>query len=351
VPQAHAIQVQTLQNELESLRAQLANLKGKSSQLASHAQHVQGSGSREGPPRSFYGLPHDAMVGEYVLSTPRNSSLTLKFATSFCPSYVAAQEASVAPRVFATRQVIQTHGLAFGSSPIIMARGARAVMPQSFRPLNMEEECTLLARGEETTTPQAVRASNSRVPGIHVHQENTQFSTDQLMECQLQMHEVAQKLVSTPLFSFQDLKLRTKDIIAILEDTLNITSGPLPIPNPHATEVPSNTLERHSIGSRVADGVCNPVASSSMVKLVGFPTSDSTFTYQKGVLNTSLVDLSLSKGVVNSHSLHKVSHSFPKVMPSERTSIATGVAIVNNTGSAIQVGGHTPRVVLLDISA
>ncbi len=31
VLQAHAIQVQTLQNELESLRAQLANLKGKSS--------------------------------------------------------------------------------------------------------------------------------------------------------------------------------------------------------------------------------------------------------------------------------------------------------------------------------
>jgi hypothetical protein len=43
------------------------------------------------------------------------------------------------------------------------------------------------------------------------------------------MHEVAQKLVSTPLFSFQDLKLNTKDIIAILEDTLNTTSGPLPI--------------------------------------------------------------------------------------------------------------------------
>jgi hypothetical protein len=31
VLQAHAIQVQTLQNELESLRAQLANVKGKSS--------------------------------------------------------------------------------------------------------------------------------------------------------------------------------------------------------------------------------------------------------------------------------------------------------------------------------
>ncbi len=181
--QAHAIQVQTLQNELESLRAQLDNLKGKSSQPASHAQPVQDSRSREGPPKSFYGLPHDAMVGEYVISTPHNSSLTPEFATSFCPSYVVAQKANVAPKVFATRQVIQTDELASGSSPITRARGARAVMPQYFCPLNMEEERTLLARGEESTTPQAVRASNSRVPGIHVHQENTQFSNDQLIEC------------------------------------------------------------------------------------------------------------------------------------------------------------------------
>jgi len=63
--------------------------------------------------------------------------------------------------------------------------------------------------------------------------------------------------VSTPLFSFQDLKLSTKDIIAILEDTLNTTSGPLPILDPHATEVPSNILERHSIGSRVVDVIRN----------------------------------------------------------------------------------------------
>jgi hypothetical protein len=143
----------------------------------------------------------------------------------------------------------------------------------------MEEERTLLARGEETSTPQAIRASNSRVPGIHVHQENTQLSTDQLMECQLQMHEVAQKLVNTPLFSFQDLKLSNKDIITILKNTLNTTSGPLPIPDPHATEVPSNNLEKHLIGSRVVDGVRSLVTSSSMAKLVGFPTSDSTFTY------------------------------------------------------------------------
>jgi hypothetical protein len=67
VLQAHAIQVQTLQNELESLRAQLANLKGKSSQLTNHALLIQGLGSHEGPPRSFYGLSQDAMVAEYVL--------------------------------------------------------------------------------------------------------------------------------------------------------------------------------------------------------------------------------------------------------------------------------------------
>ncbi len=63
------------------------------------------------------------------------------------------------------------------------------------------------------------------------------------------------------------------------------------------------------------------------------------------------MDLLLSKGVVDSHSLHKVSHSFPKVVPSERISITTGVAIVDNTGLAIQVEGHTPRVVLLDTGA
>jgi len=171
------------------------------------------------------------------------------------------------------------------------------------------------------------------------------------MECQFQMHEMAQKFVNTPLFSFQDLKLNTRDIITILEDTLNTTSSLLPILEPHATEVPSNTLERHSISSRVVDDVRNLVTTSSMAKLVGFPTSDSTFTYQKGVQNNSLVDLLLSKGVVDSHSLHKVSHSFPKVVPNERTSIATGVAIIDNTGPVIQMGGHTPRVVFLNTCA
>ncbi len=81
----------------------------------------------------------------------------------------------------------------------------------------------MLVKGEETTTPQATRESNSRVLGIYVYHENTQFPIDQIMECQLQMCELVQKLVSTPLFSFQDLKLSTRDIIAILKDTLNAT--------------------------------------------------------------------------------------------------------------------------------
>ncbi len=95
------------------------------------------------------------------------------------------------------------------------------------------------------------------------------------------MREVAQKLVSTPLFSFQDLKLNIRDIIAILKDNLNTTSGPLTILDPHAIGVPSNTLERHSIGSRVVDGVRNLVINSNMAKLVGSPTSDSTFTIKR----------------------------------------------------------------------
>jgi hypothetical protein len=171
------------------------------------------------------------------------------------------------------------------------------------------------------------------------------------MECQLQMHEMAQKLVSTPLFCFQDLKLSTKDIIEVLKDTLNTTLGPLPILDSHIIRLSSNTLKRHLIGSPITDSVRDLVISSSMAKLVGSPTSDSTFTYQKGVKNTSLVDLLLSKGIVDSHSLHKVSHSFPKVVLNERTSIATRVAIVDNTKSAIQVEGHTPRVVLLNTGA
>jgi hypothetical protein len=63
------------------------------------------------------------------------------------------------------------------------------------------------------------------------------------------------------------------------------------------------------------------------------------------------VDLLFSEGIVDSHSLHKVSHSFPKVVASDRTSIATRVAIIENTELVIQVGGHTPKVVLLDIGA
>jgi len=171
------------------------------------------------------------------------------------------------------------------------------------------------------------------------------------MECQLQMCEVAQKLVNTPLFSFQDLKLNTMDIIAILKDTLNTILGPLPMPNPHVIRFPSNTLERHSIGSRVRNGVRNLVTNSNMVKLVGSLAFNSTFTYQKGVNNTSLVNLLLNKGVVDNHSLHKDSHSFSKVVPSEKTSITIEVAIVYKTELAIQVGGHTPRVVLLDTGA
>jgi hypothetical protein len=63
------------------------------------------------------------------------------------------------------------------------------------------------------------------------------------------------------------------------------------------------------------------------------------------------VDLLFSKGVVDNHSLHKVFHSFPKVVPSERTSIATKVAIIDNTELTIHMGGHTPKVILLNTGA
>jgi hypothetical protein len=62
------------------------------------------------------------MVGEYVLFSAHNSSLTPEFATFFCPSYFTIQEANVAPRVSTTKQVIQIDGLASGSSPITRAK-------------------------------------------------------------------------------------------------------------------------------------------------------------------------------------------------------------------------------------
>ncbi len=165
------------------------------------------------------------------------------------------------------------------------------------------------------------------------------------------MHEMVQKLMNTSFFNFQDLKLSNMNIITVLKDNLNTTSCPLLILDPHVTRVPSNTLERHSISSRVVDGVRNLVISSNMAKPVGSRTFDSTFIYQKGAKNTSFVDLLLIKGVMDNHSFHKVSCSFPKVVPNERTSIATGIAIIDNIELAIQVGRYTPKVVLLETNA
>ncbi len=112
--------------------------------------------------------------------------------------------------------------------------------------------------------------------------------------------------MTTLLFNFQDLKLSTRDIIIVLKDTLNITSGSLPISDPHAIRVPSNTLERHSINSRVIDGIRNLVTNSSMGKLA-FLRLILHSHIKKELRITSLVDLILNKGIVDSHSLHKVS--------------------------------------------
>jgi hypothetical protein len=47
------------------------------------------------------------MVGEYVLSNAHNSNLKPDFATSFCLSYFATQEATVAPEVFVENNIIR----------------------------------------------------------------------------------------------------------------------------------------------------------------------------------------------------------------------------------------------------
>ncbi len=63
------------------------------------------------------------MAREYVFSSAHNCSLTTFFCY-FTTSDVVAQEANVAPKVSTTRQVIQTDGLASGSSRITRVRGA-----------------------------------------------------------------------------------------------------------------------------------------------------------------------------------------------------------------------------------
>ncbi len=54
----------------------------------------------------------------------------------------------MAPRISATRHVIQIDELAFSLNPITRARGVRIVMSQSFRPLNTKEKHNLLVREE-----------------------------------------------------------------------------------------------------------------------------------------------------------------------------------------------------------
>jgi hypothetical protein len=46
------------------------------------------------------------MVGEYFFFNAHNFGFTPKFVTYFCLSYFVAQEANVATKVSATRQVI-----------------------------------------------------------------------------------------------------------------------------------------------------------------------------------------------------------------------------------------------------
>jgi hypothetical protein len=158
-------------------------------------------------------------------------------------------------------------------------------MTQSFCLLNMEKNCTLLARGEETTTPLGHQILVSQ-EYMYIKKSHN-FPLISLWSANFnQLHEMTQKFVSTPLFNFQDLKLSTMNIILILKDTLNTTLGPLLISDPHATKVPSKTLERHSIGSRVAYGIYNLVISFTMAKLVSSPTSD-LHSHMKSELRTS----------------------------------------------------------------
>ncbi len=150
---AHATQVQTLQNEFKSLKAQLANLKGKSSHqlIMPNLYKVQ---DRE---RVFLGrsmashmmpwLRSMLFLVHTILVSHQNLPFIFALLTLRHKTLMWHQE------FFSTRQEIQIDGLASSSSQITKAKGARAVMPQSFHPLKMEERKHLVGEGEEISTP------------------------------------------------------------------------------------------------------------------------------------------------------------------------------------------------------
>jgi hypothetical protein len=86
--QAQTVQVQTLQNELETLHAQLASLKGKNAQSVQHVSPYHSDSRVQEAPRSFYGLPRDALVGECVKAPAPQPGLNAEFAPLTLPSTV-----------------------------------------------------------------------------------------------------------------------------------------------------------------------------------------------------------------------------------------------------------------------
>jgi hypothetical protein len=292
-----------MQTEIEALRAQLASLTSKEAQAAQPLQATQVPSTMDKLPRTFYGLPRDAMVGECLKVAVTQPGLAAEFSSSFCPSYFAFQQASVAPRVATTRRVVQTDGLASGTGHVTRSRGAHAVIPKSFMPLTPAQESTFLARGEDmTSTAQqgADTTTNSRIFGIPTDQEEAQQAPEVVSQWQVLLSGVTHKLLTAPFFSFQDLQMNAQDVIQLLDgDTC--------------------------------------VSSSAVI--------------EKGKEHQSVIDMLMGSKVVDSHSLHMVAHTSPKVPPKERLVVTTGVAIADNSTAAIKVEGHIPNVVLLDTGA
>jgi len=96
-----------------------------------------------------------------IIVSHQNLPLLFSFPTS-------CHKRLMAPRVSIIRQVIQIDGLAYGSCPIIRARGVQTIVPQSFRPPNTEEEhCrnpTLAKCEDETHTPKVGDLGSSKTP-------------------------------------------------------------------------------------------------------------------------------------------------------------------------------------------
>jgi hypothetical protein len=136
----------------------------------------------------------------------------------------------------------------------------------------------------------------------------------------------------------------------MLEKHMNPPSGPQLTSVSHASEVVTSPLHGYSCTSQSLLDCSLETASFGVPKAKDSSSSEEEL-LENRPRNVSLVELLLSKKVVDLCALNKIGENLPKVLPSERLSVEKSVALVNNSNGVIHVAGFRPKVVLLDTGA